>query len=289
MIRRITLLILFLWLAPVAASAQTVSRQDSVRVMTELEMRDGSRFVGDVVEETADTIRLRSLSGTEVDVRKADIDKRRSVTGRVADGRFVAFDPNRTRLFFGPTARPLGKGQWYFADYWLFFGFVGGGVTEHLTLAGGGLLIPELANNFFYVAPKLTLLGGERRSLGVGVLAGFVGGDDLEYGNFGIVYGVYTHGWSDNALTLGAGFGFAEGEVASSPTLMVGYEKGLSRRTKFITENWIFPQAELVLYSGGIRFYGERLAADLAFIGFSDGSNSTPLLPWIGFAYNFGK
>ena len=286
---RIALLILLLSLAPVAASAQTVSRQDSVRVMTELEMRDGSRFVGEVVEETADSIRLRTLSGTIVEVTKSEIEKRRTIAGRVNDGRFVAFDPNRTRLFFGPTARPIGQGQWYIANYWLFFGFVGGGVTDNLTMAAGGLLIPQLADNFFYVAPKLTLAGNDRQSAGIGVLAGFVGLDEGDYGNFGILYGVYTRGWPDNAITIGAGFGFVEGEVANSPTLMIGYERSLSRRTKFITENWIFPNAEVIMYSGGIRFYGERLAADLAFIGASERNDSVPLLPWIGFAYNFGK
>jgi hypothetical protein len=38
----------------------------------------------------------------------------------------------------------------------------------------------------------------------------------------------------------------------------------------------------------GIRFFEEKLAADLGFIYIS-GAEGFPFLPWLGFTYNFGK
>ena len=45
------------------------------------------------------------------------------------------------------------------------------------------------------------------------------------------------------------------------------------------------------LLSGGIRFFGENLAADFALIFplTGEGIEGFPFLPWIGFAYNFGS
>ena len=78
------------------------------------------------------------------------------------------------------------------------------------------------------------------------------------------------------------------GETADNPALMVGGEIQVSNSVKFITENWKFPDAEDLLVSFAIRFFGEHLAADFGLltttgkveIGFR-------FIPWIGFAYNF--
>ena len=48
---------------------------------------------------------VRSLTGAE---------------GQVVDGEFWREDPNQTRLFFGPSARPLKKGTGYLAVYEIF-------------------------------------------------------------------------------------------------------------------------------------------------------------------------
>jgi hypothetical protein len=105
----------------------------------------------------------------------------------------------------------------------------------------------------------------------------------------GIVYGVGTYGSSDQALTVGLGWGFAGGEIANKPILLLGGEIRLSNSIKLISENWIPPGTDLVVYSFGIRFFGESLAADLGFIRPSKMETSGfPFIPWVGFAYNFG-
>ena len=47
---------------------------------------------------------------------------------------------------------------------------------------------------------------------------------------------------------------------------MLGAEKRLSRRVSFVTENYLIPNQDAnVLISYGLRFFGEKLSADLAF------------------------
>ena len=49
----------------------------------------------------------------------------------------------------------------------------------------------------------------------------------------------------------------------------------------------------VLILSFGIRFFGERLSADLGFFyPMSEGegiSEGFPFIPWLGFAYNFGN
>jgi hypothetical protein len=88
---------------------------------------------------------------------------------------------------------------------------------------------------------------------------------------------------------VGLGWGFAGGEIANKPILLLGGELRLSNSIKLISENWIPPGTDLVVYSFGFRFFGENLAADLGFFRPSHmDTDGFPFIPWIGFAYNFG-
>jgi hypothetical protein len=94
-------------------------------------------------------------------------------------------------------------------------------------------------------------------------------------------------------VTLGLGYGYSEGEFASKPVVLLGGETQLSNSFKLITENWFPIGSDVVLLSLGVRFFGDNLSADLGFFypmengqGISEGF---PFIPWLGFAYNFGK
>ncbi len=281
---RAPFLFLFLSLVPaVRAQNAEVAPSETVVVVEQIDLRDGSRLIGTVIEESEFSLTLRTVSGTEIRIDVSQILSRRLIKGRVRGGEFLPQDPNETRLFFAPTGRALKKGDGYFAAYYVFFGFAAVAVTDRLTLAGGALLIPEAIVDFAYVAPKFTFYEEGRTSAAVGVLAGFAGGNSA-----GIIYGVATRGHSDAAMTLGVGFGFSGGDISSAPVFVFGTERRLGRRTKFISESYLFPTEGAALVSAGLRFYGDRLAADLGLIGFV-GADTVPVGPWVSFAYNFGR
>ena len=78
--------------------------------------------------------------------------------------------------------------------------------------------------------------------------------------------------------------GYVESELADKPVLMIGGEKRIGKRTKIITENWIIPDFD-VLFSLGLRWFGEKLAADFAIIRTID--MEIIGIPWVDIVVNF--
>lgn len=275
--------------AEAPAAAAHTRAPAAADTLVEVRLQDGSRFVGRVVEETDEALTLETPGGVRVTLDRNQIETIRTARGRVVDGRFLPEDPNRTRLFFAPTARPLERGQGYISSYFLFFPFVGVGVSDRITLAAGTPILPNAMGELFYVAPKVTVASRPDLDLAVGALA-FFATRELDEGSIGLVYGVGTFGGPDQAVTVGSGWGFALGgrssRIESDPVILLGGEFRAGERVKFVTENWIVPTAGAGIITGGIRFFGDRLAADLGLgAGFDD--STFCCLPMVNFVYNF--
>ena len=272
----------FVCLHAVHAQEDTSATKKPHRII----LKDGSEVIGTIEAEDSSQVEFKTLSGVSMRIPRGQIKEFERLSGEIVGGEYKRFDPNHTRLFFAPTARPLKQGQGYFSAYQIFFPFVAVGVTDFLSLAGGISLIPGAKEQIYYLAPKLTPLHLENIDVSAGVL--YINATGTDFSGVGIVYGVGTYGKQDAALTAGLGWGFAQGEVSNKPILMLGGELRISNSIKLLTENWIPPGTDVFLYSFGIRFFGESLAADLGLIGSSKGLNGFPFIPWVGFAYNFG-
>lgn len=197
-------------------------------------------------------------------------------------------DPNPSRLFLTPTGRPLGRGAGYIANYMLFFPFAAYGITDRVSIAGGMPILPELTGEIFYLVPQVTVVARPRFNMSVGALSFFLT-REVDSGSVGILYGVGTVGDRDRSLTAGAGWGFAlasGAELGDEPVVVVGGELRAGERTKLITENWFAPTASSsAILTGGIRFFGERISADL---GIGGGPGVGCCAPVANFVYNFG-
>jgi hypothetical protein len=267
--------------APERAQAQTPipAASDTLR---EIHLADGSVLIGRIESVTRDRVTVVTQAGLRVELDAAQI--RSAAPVRVREGRVVREDPTGTRLFFAPTGRSLDAGEGYFGVYELFFPFLTYGVTDRFTIAAGTPVVPGAIGEFGYVAPKLTIIRSERVNVGTGVFAGFAEG---ELG--GIAYGVGTWGSRDNAFTGGVGFAFGGGEFFDEPILMLGGETRLGQQTKLLTENYFVPGESGALLSGGIRYFGERISADLGIGGFFSGEESECCLPLVNVVYTFGR
>jgi hypothetical protein len=111
--------------------------------------------------------------------------------------------------------------------------------------------------------------------------------DDEKIPTIGILYGVGTYGNSNSNLTGGLGFGFVNSRIAHNPAVMIGGEKRFSRGISFLSENWIFPNVDQPIISYGIRFFGEKLSADLGFFSILGKDFFFPGIPWVDFVYKF--
>jgi len=258
----------------------------------EVRLRDGSVLYGRIVERSETRLVLVTASGVRLDLDMVQVASIRAVTARGGDGRYWTPDPNATRLFFTATARPLAKGEGYVSSYFLFFPMVAYGVTDRITLAGGTPIVPGLLGELWYFAPKVTLLNREKLSVAVGAL-GFWFPEAADGASVGIAYAASTFGSPDRALTVGAGWGYFsdEGttEFSSRPVFMLGGERRTSASVKLISENWLaFDGGNMDgIVSGGVRFIGSRLSADLG-MGTAIGGGGC-CVPLVNFVYSFGN
>lgn len=267
---------------------------DSTQVQV-IRLRDGSSIVGRVTEIGADTVRFAATSGT-LAIARADIVELREVAKEsMRRGEVWPPNPNATRLLFAPTGRMLAKGEGYFNDTYLFLLSVHGGLTSRFTLGGGLSVLPldDFTDNALFIMPKIGVVSTPKFNLAVGALAGVVGaafddGDD-ENASFGVLYAVGTAGSSDASVSFGTGLAYAGGEFADRPVAMLGAETRLSRRIAFVTENYLIPNEDVnSVISYGLRFFGEKLSADLAF-WIAPGETDIPFpgIPYVAFSVKF--
>lgn len=271
----------------------------------EVRLADGSTIIGRVIAADSVRVTLETANAVRVEVPLEQIVSLRPSRGRVEKGEMWPEDPNASRLFFGPTARTVGRGEGYFGVFEVLFPYFAYGATDDITLSFGIPVIPEFIGDAFYIAPKVRFLNTEKTQLGAGVLAFFVrDGVDIDQGTFGMGYAVGTFGTRDNAITVGAGWGFTGEDITSKPAFLFGMEKRLTLRTKFITENYVIlyeggstdsrdgfrtSTHALALVSAGVRFFGERLSADFGLGVGAGGGGTGCCLPLVNFVYAFGS
>ena len=252
-------------------------------VVQELRLEDGSRLYGRVVEVEGDRVVFRTASGLQLALTRDQISDVRRVRGQLHEGEFRLEDPNRTRLFFGPTARSLPRGRGYLGVYELVMPFVQVGVTDRLTVGGGTpLIFGEGGDSHpFWLTPKFQLLRGERTQIAAGVMHFLFTGDEDPVG---IAYGVVTHGTPDASVTAGFGYGY-ESSDRGTWIGMVGGDKRLGRNVKLLTEGYLWQEGEGILV-GGVRFLGARLSADLGLVT-ALGTDDTFVFPVVNVVWTF--
>ena len=284
MVRK-TLVPLFLFavlcLVPAPSSAQTPP-PDGRAELFELVLKDGSRIYGSIVSETDAEVVFKSQSGATVTARRQDIVSLKQVKGRIEKGVFLRTDLHRSRLFFAPTGRSLEKGQVSVGVFQFLAPFVQVGVTDRFSLGGGTPLIFGIDEEYrpFWITPKFKVYDSPKTQVSVGLLQLF----NLDNDNAGIAYGVGTFGDSDNAGTVGIGYGY-DGSGGRTVIVMGGAEGRVRSNLKLITENYLWKNGDGII-SGGVRFLGERLSADLA-LAVPIGIGDFFAFPVVNFVYVF--
>jgi hypothetical protein len=264
---------------------------DSTQVQV-IRLRDGSSIVGRVTDVGPDSIRFAAAGGT-LSIARADIAELREVSkSSLRHGEVWPANPNATRLLFAPTGRMLAKGEGYFNDTYLFLLSVQGGLSSRFNLGGGMSVLPldDFTDNALFITPKIGVLASPKFNLAIGGLAGFVGGfvDDGTSSSFGVLYAVGTAGSPDASITFGTGLAYAGGQFADTPVAMLGAEYRLARRVAFVTENYVIPNEDVSsVISYGLRFFGEKLSADLAFWNAPGKEAIFPGIPYVAFSVKF--
>jgi hypothetical protein len=305
--RRLTILLAILCL-PVSLAAQRAQPvpPDSI-IRHIIHTRDGSTLVGRIVSEDSVTIRFETSGGVLTLSRSAIQSIETVKASNIHDGEYWFPDPNRTRLFFGPTGRMLDRGEGYYQNTYLVLQNFVGGITDYVTMGGGFSLIPGVdpTNWLYYITPKVGVYRSEDLNIAIGGLAGFVPNNDVN--GVGVAYGAATKGGPDGSITAGVGVGYAGSSIASKPVFLLGGEQRVSRRIALLTENYLYVGRTITsactnnscsdahhynldgVASYGIRFLGEKLSVDLAFFNIlNPGTDKIfPGIPYLSFGAKF--
>ena len=281
--------------ASVRASSQVTTRDTShastPAVTHILKTIQGSTFLGRLLQDApgTDSVRFETSGAVIVVARSAILSLATVASSDMHDGEYWFPDPHATRLFFAPTGRTLKRGEGYYSNTYLLFNGVNVGATDRVSIGGNISLIPSSTAQFAYVTPKIGVYASDNLNVGVGALVGYNGfADNDSDRQFGVLYSVATFGSEAASTTAGIGWGYLGSKLSTAPALMLGGAARVSKRAALVTENYYLSGLSDagVLMSYGVRFFGEKLSVDLAFL------NSTteavfPGIPFVSFAVKF--
>lgn len=285
-----TLIMVCSFLLPASVVAQEVTSDTTSSVR--IEMLDGTILLGKIKSRSDGVIALTTLSGVEASVPLNQVREMTAISNTsIHKGEYWFENPNATRYLFGPSAFNLKKGEGYYQNTYLLLNSFNYGVTDYFSI-GGGIELLTLFNGSpaFVLTPKVGFQTGPKTSMGGGILYANLG-DIGDRSNFGIAYGVVTRGTVDKNFTVGLGWGIIDNEFSSRPIITFSGMTRLSKKIALVSENWIVP-ADIYypLFSYGIRFFGEKMAVDLAFINNPDIASEVVIgIPYVDFMIKFGR
>lgn len=269
---------------PHLAVAQTPATTIAVApadLTQEIRLRDGTTAIGRVEAVDGTRITFRTLAGATLSIDAADIASLATVEGRASGTQFWKDDPNPTRLFFGPTGRPLERGDVYLGVYEVFIPFVQVGITDRFSIgAGTPLIFGGGGDRPFWLTPKFTVVARPKTQVAVGAMHMM----NIDGDNLGVAYGALTQGTRDTALTVGVGYAYAQFEDSGAPVVMIGGEHRVHRHVKLVSENYIFQEGGIA--SAGVRFMTGRLSADLG-LAAPLGVDEVFVFPMVNFVWTF--
>jgi hypothetical protein len=296
---RWTLTLVFVVLALSTSSSNASVKQKDLKPPQEgytqiITLHDGSKLFGKITEVREGEITFEStLGSTNIAIdRIAALEE--VPESRFRGGSYWFTNPNQTRMFIGSTARMLEQGQGYFLDIYVFLPSIAYGLTKNVSISAGGSLFPgvDAEDQIYWGTLKVGLGAADKLDFAASGLIIRIpdwDDDDLldEPSAVGTIGGIATYGSEDNSITVALGYGWADDELADKPLVTVGGEYRLARRLSFVSENWIIPDVEDPLISYGVRFFGEDIAVDLAFMNVLSEDAIVPGIPYLDFVWNF--
>jgi hypothetical protein len=299
----------------------------------EVELVDGTRFIGQFLSKTEDVVYFKTSSIQRLEISfeqirsikelvESEAEEALSEEPKVETAKRHSWypNPNATRYFFAPSAFNLKKREGYYQNSYLILNSVNYGVTDHFSVGASLELLSTFSSiasgsfePIFLVTPKVGWEVHKDWNVGAGILyLSLPGFDDDEgyydeYGNYvenedskrssaGIAYGIATYGDIERNVTLGLGWGFFEGDIASQPIITLNGMIRVRENMSLVTENWFIPFGEdfevrttyYELMSYGVRFFGKKLSVDLGFLNNRDLAKALIIgIPYVDFVVKF--
>ena len=285
--------LLFAFSALQLAAQDTPAEPDTTRLWQVVTV-DGNQYYGKILSRDGEAIRLKTETVGVITIPVRNVKTIKAVEGRlVAAGDLWADNPQSTRYFWSPNGYGLKPGEGYYQNIWIFFNQVSVGLTENASIGFGMVPLFLFAGtpSPVWITPKVSIPVVENKfNIGAGALVGTVLGDSGG-GFFGIAYGTGTIGSRDKNLTLGLGYGFADGEWARRPAVSISGMLRTGKKGYLLTENYIldFGTTSGALISVGGRTVWDKVSLDYGGIIPAGDVGTVIIIPWLGISISFGK
>ncbi len=296
-LRHLVFSLAFLSLIPGVGRAQQDLQVEILKTY-QITLKDGSVVTGKILSVTGSDIVISSGTMGEIKLKKENIRTitRVSAIDEKASGIWFP-NPNPTRYLLSNSAIPLEKKNGYYQNTWIFFNSFSYAFTDNFSLSGGFEIFSLIANGegpfAFYINPKVSSRVTENFYAGGSILYANTIRTVDEFGGLGTLNLFATYGNKNNNITGAVGWGWADGNLSSSPVITISGMARLSKRIALVSENWIVPginnnNGYYGIISYGIRFLGEKTSIDLAFINNKDIASDIGIgIPWLDFVVNF--
>lgn len=263
-----------------------------------IELHDGTIFIGNILHRDSTNIIFKTTSISKIEIPVIRIKTLEEIKqSNFNKGEYWFPNPNATRYLFGPSGYNIKANEGYYQNTYLFLNSVNIGVTDNFSIGGGlefistfGSIASGEFNPIFFITPKVGFEVDDMFQAGIGVLyASTPGFGSASRSSLGITYGIGTYGTMDDNVTLGLGWGFVEGKFSERPIITFSGMLRTSKSTALISENWLIPTDNYYgIFSYGIRFFGETIAFDLAFINNPDLVKILVIgIPYVNFVVKF--
>ncbi|MCC5907337.1 MAG: hypothetical protein JJU13_14085 [Balneolaceae bacterium] len=251
----------------------------------EITLADRSTLIGNIISVDDNELELRK-DATRIFVQLSQIRSIREVD-LTRKGALWFENPNNSRLFFSPTARPLKKGDGYYQNIYVFFNNFAYAATDNIAVTAGFTLLPtvRLTEQLYFLTGKFGMEVSPNNYLGGGLGLATAGGADE---GLVIGYANYTRSFHRASLTGGvAGFTLSDSD-AGTYAFYFGGDYRVSQRVALVTENFIFPESpDPFGISYGVRLMGQRMSFDLAYFQPGLGSDVGFGIPYVDVVINF--
>ena len=252
-----------------------------------IELNDGSIFIGNILQKDSVNLVMITSSIPKIEIPISKIKTLEIVNElNLKNGIYWFPNPHATRYLYAPSAFNLKKGEGYYQNTLLFLNSFNVGITDNISIGGGLELISTFIarDPIFFITPKVGFKVTEKFHAGGGVLFARIPGTSL-----GTIFGTGTYGSEDHNITSSLGWGFVDGEFSQRPIITLSGMTRVSKRVALVTENWLIPTGSYYgIFSYGVRFLGEKIAVDLAFINNPDIAEGIIIgIPYVSFNVKF--
>jgi hypothetical protein len=280
---------LLLTLSLALAATYCLAQTADTLTLWRIETTDGNEYVGEILSRDAESLNLRTDNLGVITIATRNIKAMKPIDPkRIVDGQFWAENSQATRYFFAPNGYGLKAGEAYYQNVLVLFNQASIGLTDHVSLGLGMMPLFLFAGSPtpVWLTPKVSVpIKKDAFNIGAGVFVGTVFGDDFS-GVFGIAYGTATLGSRDRNLSLGLGYGFADGGWGSTPAINLSGMYRITKRSYLLGEGYLIESTGLLLLGG--RSVWNKISLDYGLL-LPLNAGDFVAIPWLGLVLPLGQ